>query len=220
VRFYSQALGSVLIGLLIQALAGQTTTKGNQTMPAYAPTFTARLRVRYHAGGRNHVQTWRLPGTPSVLQIDSLIGTLDLFYTALQPIMFDDWTHLSTTVAAIDTDIFLPTTPVTIPAGAVVFDPARPSTEATALSFVGRSVTGGPFHMFQYGYIQVPGDGSVPAQDFRIYSGEDGDIAAAILALNTGLGTFVASDGANVSVYPYVNVKANDHYVKLIRQGR
>ena len=188
-------------------------------MPAFAPTFTGRLRVRYRALFRNHVQTWRLPGGAGPTEVSALIALLNDFYAALAPCMSDDWLLISTELSQPDSPIFLPTTDVTIPAGAIAADTLSIDKKAVAISFVGRTGGGNPWKMFQYGFDSSPG-ADAAAGDFRLLRTEDTCIDNAIVVLLAGLGNFVGNDGTAVSVYPYVNIKANDHYVKLARLGR
>ena len=154
-------------------------------MTAYAPNFTARARVHYHAAGHNHVQTWRLPGTPGPTEIGALEGAIGTYYSTIADLLYDDFAFL---VGALST------------------------------TFVGRTVTGGPWKLVQYG-LDFPTQADNVGADFRVNAGESITLDAATGNLLTAAGTndFIGNDGTAVVVYAYADVAYNATWKRKIR---
>lgn len=189
-------------------------------MTAYAPNFTARLRVKYHAALANHSQTWRFPsfgvGGAGLAAAEAAVQA---FYDDIAPVMYDDWAFISSSFADVDSDVFLPAASFTL-TGTITTPTTDPSIKAGGVSFVGRSSGGQPAKVFQYG-ISVPISDSHNAGDFRINPTEIPEIDTAIAELNGFIAGLVlcGSDGQAVTWYPYANFKDMDYWVKRIRQG-
>ena len=189
-------------------------------MPAYAPNYTPRLRVRYHAALANHSQTWRFPTTGvASVGLVAAIAAVQAYYDDLAELFWDDLEFISMSYAQIDSDVFLPVGTLTI-SGAIATPTGDPSIKAQACSFVGRTELGQPAKIFQYG-LAIASEDNPNASDFRITPLELAPIDTAIAELNgfiTGL-VLCGSDGTAVTWYPYANFKDMDYWVKRVRQG-
>lgn len=185
-------------------------------MANYAPDFTARLKVRYRAGGQVHTQTWRLPGDPSLAQIAAAEAVINGFYSALAPILWDDASILSVTVAGADSPVFLPIASSLTMSGDTSIATATGSARSAAASFVGRTAGGLRVIVFQYGIAMVPGESGTPS-DFRWNPGEDVHIDDAVAALQGAGPALVGNDGLDAVWYSYVNFKDNDYWVGQVR---
>lgn len=186
-------------------------------MADYAPNFTARLRLRYSTGGRNHTMLWRaMPGTETPA---ALVAKMGLFLDDLAPNLYDDWTVVSADYAPADSDVFLPTTPPTSPTGAVASAGVPNSYDAFSLSFVGRSAMGHKARFFVYGCslaAEIPNPTGV---DFRFRSSEIAAISDCVVRLNETAPSIAANDGNAVIWYEYANGKFNDYWVRQLRAG-
>lgn len=80
--------------------------------------------------------------------------------------------------------------------------------------FIGRSDLGRRVRMSVFG-LNIPADTS--GEDFRITSGEDAGVSAAVTALNASTGVAIAVDGVSATWYPYVNIGANAYWRNHIR---
>jgi hypothetical protein len=189
-------------------------------MPAYAPNYTARVRVKYRAALGVHTQTWRLPtlGFLSV-GLNAALSAIEAIWSHFGPICFDDLQCLAVTYADVDSNIFLPASVIAM-TGAIATPTDNPSIKADAISIVGRTATGQPAKEFFYGVdasiFNVPGQ-----QNYRLNPGESGDVDGGIAEANGFLIDLVlcGSDGTGITWYPYANQKPNDYWVKRLRQG-
>ncbi len=187
-------------------------------MTAYAPNFTARARVHYHAAGHNHVQTWRLPGTPGPTEIGALEGAIGTYYSTIADLLYDDFAFLAFTIANADSNIFLPVSFSIGFTGAVALSGRPVSVGALSTTFVGRTVTGGPWKLVQYG-LDFPTQADNVGADFRVNAGESITLDAATGNLLTAAGTndFIGNDGTAVVVYAYADVAYNATWKRKIR---
>lgn len=189
-------------------------------MPAYAPNFTPRLKIRYHAALANHTQTWRFQqvGVAGV-NLAATVAAIQAVYDLLTPIMFDDWAVLDVSYADINSDVFLPTTGLTA-LGTVAIAGTSPSIKAQAVSFVGRSLGGQPAKIAQFG-VSTESFGEEQAQDYRISPGEDATIDGVIALLNTYSSPLLitANDILGIAWKTYANTKPYDFWVKKVRSG-
>ena len=189
-------------------------------MPAYAPNFTPRVKVRYHAAFAGHTQLWRIPqiGVAGINLAASIAG-IQAVYDLLTPIMYDDWTINDVSYADINSDVFLPTTGLTV-IGTVGTAGIPPRTKAQAVSFVGRSAAGGPAKIAQFG-VAMSELSDEQAFDFRISAGENVTIDGVIALLNTYTSPLLicANDILGVSWKGYANAKPYDFWVKKVRTG-
>lgn len=186
-------------------------------MPAFAPNFTARLKVRYFVGGATHSQQWRsLVLGGGFATVDALIAEVQSYYDAIADEIFDDWAILDVSVAAEGALVFIPHGALTV-TGAVptVGLPAR--AKASQISFPARTDNGNPWIVYQYGWGEMIGD-NVIGDDFRINPTENGTVDAAVAALQA-MTIAVGNDGAGLNFKSYANVKYNDNWEKKVRKG-
>jgi len=189
-------------------------------MPSYAPNFTARVKVRYHAAGANHTQLWRCTQLGvAFIEADAAIAAIQDIYDLLSPIMFDDWSVLDVSVAQFASDIFLPHGTLTA-VGTVTTVSMAASRKAQAVSFVGRSTAGQPAKFAQFG-VDTGAFADVQAIDYRVSAGEDVTIDGVIAQLNsyTAGSEIVGSDGLPIVWKGYANTKPYDYWVKRVRNG-
>jgi hypothetical protein len=193
-------------------------------MPAFAPNFTARVKLEYVCFGRHHTQQWRTPVAGALdASIGALIVEIGNYYADIQGGLSIDFAILSTTFARENSDIFLPSIlGVTVaPAGGVPDPAAIKRASAQQLSFVGRTSGGNRGIVYQYGWVEnllgEPG-GEVP-DDFRINPGENATIDATIGDMNGVFTTFCGNDGLPLTWKLYANMKYNDNILKKIRKG-
>jgi hypothetical protein len=189
-------------------------------MPAFAPNFTARVKVRYHAALANHTQVWRCSQLGvAFIEADACIAAIQGLYDLLTPSMFDDWSVLDVSVAEFNSDVFLPHGTITA-IGTVPVAGVDPKVKADAISFVGRTLGGQPAKIAQFGYAinATVGD---DAGDYRITVAEDPQIDGAIALLNsfTVSGAIRGSDGLGIVWKAYANTKPYDYWVKRVRNG-
>ena len=189
-------------------------------MPAYAPNYTPRLKVRYRAAGANHTQTWRFPqvGVAGV-NLAASVAAVQGIYDLLTPDMFDDWAVLDLSYADINSDVFLPTTGLTA-IGTVATAGEPPHIKAQAISFVGRSFGGQPAKFAQFGFA-VTNVLAEQANDFRVSPGESVSIDGVIALLNTYASPLLicANDKLGIGWKSYANTKDYDFWVKKVRSG-
>lgn len=186
-------------------------------MPAFAPNFTARLKVRYFVGGATHSQTWRsLVLGGGFATVDALISEVQSFYDAISPVMFDDWAILDVSVAAEGALVFIPHGVLTA-TGLVDGSASGARKKASQISFPARTDNGNPWIAYQYGFANMIGTSGV-SEDFRINPGEDTDVDAAVAALQA-MTIAVGNDGAGLNFKNYANVKYNDNWEKKVRKG-
>lgn len=189
-------------------------------MTAYAPNFTARVRVRYRAAGATHTQTWRCPAAGTLdINIATLRAAIENIWSDLQPVLYDDVSCLAVTFARENSNIFLPTDPIII-SGDIALPTDNPKIKAFAVSLVGRTAQGQPAKEFFYGISEGISE-DVGFSNYRINAGETPDVDAAIATANGFFAGLVmcGSDGTGVTWYSYANSKPNDYWVKRVRQG-
>lgn len=186
-------------------------------MADYAPNYTPRYRMRYHVLGRPHTQVWRLP--LSTTDPAAMIAKIGLWLTDLSPLLSDDFTVVAGDFALQDSDVFLPAGVPSFTAGEVGPGTFVSNDDVWSISFVGRSIAGQKARMFLYGTSVGVTVRSGLEFDFRITSSENGAISDAIVRMNETSPPIVGSDGENVVWYEYVNVKANDYWVRRTRAG-
>lgn len=189
-------------------------------MPAYAPSFTPRLKVRYRAAAANHTQLWRFPqvGVAGV-NLAASVAAVQGVYDLLTPIMFDDWAVLDLSYADINSDVFIPTTGLTA-IGTVTTVGMLPSVKAQAMSFVGRTVGGQPAKLAQFG-VDSTTFTNTQAGDYRISPGEDTTVDGVIALLNTYNSPLLICGNDKLAVVwkGYANTKPYDFWVKKVRVG-
>ena len=189
-------------------------------MPAFAPNFTPRLKIRYHAAFANHTQLWRFPELGAFSAgATAAVAAVQAFYDDIATWMFDDWAILDTSIADVDSDVFVPFAGPTV-TGTQSTAGVPNDIKAGAVSFVGHTANGQPAKVAQFGF-NVPAMSGDNALDFRFSAGEVAEIDTAIAELNGFLVGLVlcGSDGSGISWKPYANFKDYDYWVKRVRSG-
>lgn len=186
-------------------------------MSDFAPNYTARYRFRYTTLSKTHSMMWRV--LAGVTDPSALITKIGLFLDDLAGAIWDDFTIVAAEFALADSDVFLPAALPTWGGGEQAVSGSVASDAAVPVSFVGRSVTGGRARMFLYGTNMPTVIRTATGLDYRIYSSENAAFSDAIVRLNETSPAIVANDNGNVAWYEYVNVKANDAWVRKLRRG-
>lgn len=185
-------------------------------MASYAPHYTSRLRIKYLGSGRPHNMLFRFPGPSDGSGLTEALTVIGAFLDALAPLMYDDFTVISVSIANIDTNIFLPYATTLTPTGSIAASTRTPAEEATAWTFVARTTGGNPWKFSLFGLYQNGIEGG-PGQNYRVVFGENGDMDAALAVLNGGGTALIGNDGLPTHWAPYADYKDNDHYVKKVR---
>jgi hypothetical protein len=185
-------------------------------MTAYYPAWTARVRIKYTIGRFSHNIILRFPGPSTGSGLTDVMTAFGDFLTALQPLMYDDFTVVSAAAADIDSTVFLPIANTLTPVGGIASATRQPDEEATAWSFVARTTGGNPWKFSLFGLFKG-GIESAGGTDYRINFGENGDIDAALSVLNLNSTAFIGNDAQPLHWFGYVDYKDNDHFVKQIR---
>jgi len=186
---------------------------------AYAPHWTSRMRVSYFAAQAVHSQMWRFPGPASGSGVTDLVAVLIDYYTALAPILYQDFIVNAVTVADIDSTFFLPiSNPFVGLGGDLTMADFEPQEKAFQGTWVGRTTGGNPWHVSQFGISAIGLEG-VASHNFRVLRIENATVAAALDVLQAAGGTIIGNDAQPVAFYDYLNVKDNDRYVKKVRRG-
>jgi hypothetical protein len=115
-------------------------------------------------------------------------------------------------LAQDNSNIFLPYSSTTIATLTWGTGTATVESNATALSFVGRSVEGRRARFFLFGYKNA-------FSNYRITSLESTAVEDAITELDGATTSFLAIDQLKPVWNSYANVKPNDHWVRKARQG-
>jgi hypothetical protein len=187
---------------------------------SYAPNYSARLRVKYKAAHGIHTQTWRFPDYGTLgIGLAAAVAAVEAIWSHLTPVLFDDTACLACTYAITDSNIFLPTDPISI-SGTVAISGTFPPIKADAVSLVGRTSTGQPAKEFFYGIDKTTLE-TGPGSDYRVNPGESVEIDDTIAEANGFLIPLAlcGSDRTGITWYPYANLKPNDYWVKRLRQG-
>jgi len=186
-------------------------------MPDFAPNFTARYTLVYSSLGHVHKNLWRIARGAGVAGLNNTILKAAAFYNALTAARYTDWTAISATYQAEDSDVSVPAAVPTINAGTGVIPAQAKSQGIVSTCFPGRSNLGQKARLFVYGMSTGPEDQVTPSDDFRLTAAENALINAAVVVLNNGSPNLVASDNAVVGWYTYADIKFNDHWLRKIR---
>jgi hypothetical protein len=151
--------------------------------------------------------------------VTDLLAAIQTYYTALAPILWDDFQFNAVTVADINSPVFLPIiNPLAVTGIVTTAGQLEPQDKAKVLTFVGRTTAGGPWKISQFG-VATEGLEVAGGKNFRVLAGEDTDVGNAIAALQAGAGTILGNDANTVAFYEYADVKENDRWVKKVRRG-
>lgn len=166
---------------------------------------TARYFLRYTVAGFEHVMTQRV--SAGITDSDAIAAYEDFLAT------LEDLVYLATIVglekSASGSNVRNPVTWTGAPQFGA--DAAPDGSQASSVSFVGRSFDGRKVRLFAYAF-----KGSFPT-DFRLTNGENASVASAVAVLNGMSGTFLTISGQHPVWRPYMNVGVNDHFVKESR---
>ena len=188
-------------------------------MPDFAPDFTPRYIAEYVSAGLTHHVTVRgFRGESSTLTITRGFDGIGAVVAALQLFLPNDFHFVSAEYIPQDTNVGTPTSKPADPTGAVTAANMSNQDKATSIGFVGRS-NSTPMRLFIFGCDFMTDDPEPtiqPERDFRIQATEVEEVATAIAALNAA--GYADSNNLPGSWKQYVNLKVNDHYLRLLRK--
>lgn len=189
-------------------------------MADFAPNYTARVKLQYQAAGARHTVQFRGPRSTLAAGALSIANKAITWLNALKNYRVTDWTLLGVQWAAADSDLFFDISPSTeLEAGALIMPVGKEKAfKALYMQFVGKSTAGSRTSAYLYG-VQTGEQFAVPFSDYRILNSEDPIISAGTGVLNETSPALVAADGFTAVWRPYVNIKANDHWVHRARNG-
>lgn len=184
-------------------------------MADFAANYTNRYRLHYTAVGKPHVMVFRGSNTPAALDPD-LVTDVEDFLNALQPIRLTTWLLTGAEYAQAGSSIFLPAVLPTIDGGGASV--AAAGLAALNINFQGKSANGNRGALYIYGVNVDPIEvGSArPSEDYRLYPGEDDDVAAALAVLNLSV-NIRGIDGSSMFWHQYANVNVNSHWQRKLR---
>lgn len=187
-------------------------------MTAYAPHWTSRVKIHYFVQGAGHTMQFRFPGPITGSGLTDALGAINNWLTALEDLLWTDWTVSAVTAADQDSTVFLPqTNPFTV-TGNVATDNRQPIDKAFSVSFVARSSGGNPFKVSLYGCSPINGELDTEVNG-RIRAGENADVDTAIDILQLAGAALIGNDALPLLWYDYANTKTNDRWLKKIRRG-
>lgn len=172
------------------------------------PNSTARLKVFYQNSQAEHTLLIRtstiLSANDAEVVLQNVLGDVGAAFS------FSEITAVQ--FAAEGSDIFLDFTGTTLIGDNWGADPATEETNATGMTFVGRTQNGRRTKFTLFGYKN-------PLSEFRITAAESEPIENAVIELNTPSDGFLGIDGFPAVWKNYADIKANDHWVKEARNG-
>lgn len=186
-------------------------------MADYAPNATARLKVKYRVGNRNHNFTWRLPRNTDADAAGDYVDKVNTFLTNAEPVLWSDFTLLGGDFAPADSEVFLPIGGFDTITGATASAGRTAGNNSVFLQFIGRGALGAKGSFYLYGASFDPFLSY--AGDYRITNSENTTVSALTGTLSEVAPNLVAIDNSTMTWYGYVNIKANDHWVHRSRTG-
>lgn len=189
-------------------------------MADFAPNYTARVKLQYQAAGARHTVQFRGPRGTLASGALGIANKAVTWLNALKNYRVTDWTLLGVQWASADSDLFFDITPtVALEAGALIMPTGNEKAfKALYMQFVGKSVAGSRVSAYLFG-VQTGEQFASAFSDYRILNSEDGVISAGTGVLNETSPALCAADGFTAVWRPYVNIKANDHWVHRARNG-
>lgn len=188
-------------------------------MPDFAPDFTPRYVAEYVSAGLTHHMMLRgFRGESSGTTTTRAINAMGDITVALQNFLPDDFHFVSAEYIAQDTNVGVPVARPGDPVGAITVANMSNLEKATSVGFVGRSGST-PARLFVFGFAYDPDDPEPtvnPERDFRLQASEVAEVATAIAALNSWGPP--AANNLPAAWKQYVNLKVNDHYLRLLRK--
>lgn len=170
------------------------------------PNNTARVKVEYQNAIAAHSFIIRVSDVSFVTALEGQLSIILARLTGLYD--FSEITGVQ--FAAQGSDLFFPHPPGLLGGFTWGSGPATVETNATALTFTGRSLTGRRVRFAIFGY-------SDPLTQFRLTSAEDARIADTVTDLGASPTRFLAIDGNLPTWNPYANVRAYDHWIDEAR---
>lgn len=172
------------------------------------PNNTDRLKVFYQNSQAEHIAMIRLVAQDGLAEAQTVFTAvttaLDVAYS------FSEVTAVQ--IALEGADIFLDVPGATLIGYTWGSDPATEESNATALTFVGRSSTGRRARFALFGYKNA-------LSEYRLTSAESEGIEDSVAAMQGAADSFFAIDGNTPVWKTYANVKAYDHWVDVARNG-
>jgi len=184
-------------------------------MADFAANYTNRYRIRYQAVGKPHSITFRGENMASILDPD-LVTEAEDFLNALAPIRVNTWLLTGAEYAQAGSNFFLPATLPTITPGAVTSVAAGRA--ALNINFQGLSSAANRGSLYVYGLDVDPIEVGTarPSEDYRLYPGEEANVAAALAVLNLAV-ALRGIDGLAMHWHQYANVNINSHWQRKLR---
>jgi len=174
-------------------------------MAPLAPETTARYKIFYTVGGRQHVQEVRSGAiTPTDFNT-----ALDAYYTALGTDIYStviDDVQFAIASSTVFNSVALDIVGDTFGSGA----PAVEGEDAYFYSFIGRSSGGRRVRFYQFGAKALGGD-------YRFPAGEDTDLDAARAVVAGTSGAWLAIDGLVPVWKTYINAGVNAYWQRKVR---
>jgi hypothetical protein len=188
-------------------------------MTTFSPDFSPRYKVDYVAAGFVHSAQFRIArgNTWNLLNLLNVVGAIQAFYDALQPLLPEDFAINSCSIAEQDTNVFNPTDQIpVVVAGAKPLADYSPYARATATTFTGRDAPS-PVHVEQYGPLWLVSTPTGIAGNGKVNATESTPISQAISALSGG--PFSSTSGNGGTIWKsYATVKVNDYWLKRVRK--
>ena len=184
-------------------------------MVDFAPNWTARLRVTYEVQGLRHRCVMRAL-RPFATTASAMAGKFITFLNEITNLVWDDFNILGYDFAAQDSDVFLPATGFTGLIGSATTGLRTPGHAIVQTRFEATSAGGSRTALVLFGLAFTPGV-SLGAENFRVTTLENADVAAGVVALNEIAPGFAGADGSLAVWRPYVNIKHNDAWMDHVR---
>ena len=175
-------------------------------MSALPSSTTARVKIIYQNAVNIHDTVIRMTD-------DSFLSDLSaafVAYTTTLSGQFVDTTVIDVQLASVGSDLFFPVAGATLLGYNWGGASANVAQDTQFAQLSGRSAGGRKSKFYLFGY-----SGSL--SNYRLNSSEDASVGTAVTALNALSDVFLAIDGLATVWKPYLNIKANDHWVHRAR---
>lgn len=183
-------------------------------MTTYAPNFTPRCRLKYHAAGIDHTIQARAARGSSAAITSGLATHIYNCFQAMTLRLAADFAWISAEYALTDSDVFIPQSPPATPVGTQAVATLSLRQRAASTGIVGTTF-GSRASLFFYGIFWGEGLG-LQADNGRVTVAESAPLATILSEANAN---FRAGNGGNAIFHEYANIKINDHILALMRRG-